>query len=90
MDNDKNIEFVPNGQGKARCAPNPLYPEGIAIPMPPGCEAACLISLPYPAPECGMWEVTCATCGMCVLISAAGRPDDPISFYMPCESKGEA
>lgn len=28
---DKSIEFIPSGRGKARCAPDPAYPDGKAI-----------------------------------------------------------
>jgi hypothetical protein len=82
---DKDIQFVPSGRGKARCAPDPAFPKGKAIGLPEGIRDSCLVELPYPAPECGMYVVTCSDCGCSTMVTAAGRPDDPVSFYMPCQ-----
>jgi hypothetical protein len=86
---DKTIKFKPSGRGKAQCEPDPLYPHGKAIPKPPEnvFPDTCFIELPYPAPECGIFIVSCETCKTANAITAAGRPDDPISFYMPCLRK---
>jgi hypothetical protein len=81
---EKKIEFVPSGRGKAQCPPDAAYPHGKAIPPLPGIADTCLVELPYPAPECGVWKVECLKCGCTAMVTAAGRPDDPISFYMPC------
>lgn len=69
---------------KAQCASNPKYPKGIDIDVSQG-KQACLTQLPYPAPECGIWEVRCPTCGMSVGVTAAGRIDDPRSLKMACK-----
>lgn len=86
---DKIVKFEPSGRGKAQCEPDPRYPNGIALPKPPAnvCPDTCFIELPYPAPECGIFLATCNTCRNVIAITAAGRPDDPISFYMPCLRK---
>jgi hypothetical protein len=84
---DKKIEFIPSGRGKARCAADPNYPHGIALPCPEGTTQRCFVELPYPAPECGMSDVHCRTCAFSLLITAAGRADDPISVEMPCSEK---
>ena len=81
------IRFMPSGRGQARCPSNPAYPRGIALPLSPGVQDSCFIVLPYPAIECGVWMVTCPDCGCTAAITAAGRADDPISFYMPCLKK---
>jgi hypothetical protein len=85
------IKFIPSGRGQARCKPNPHHPHGIKIrldaeslkrmraPLAP-----CVVKLPYPAPECGWFEVKCRACGLSVAITAAGRPDDPVSAELPC------
>jgi hypothetical protein len=86
-DSKKKIQFIPSGRGKARCAPDPLYPNGIAVPKPPGSSETCLIELPYPAPECGVYLITCKLCGSSMAITAVGRPDDPVSCHMPCKMK---
>jgi hypothetical protein len=79
------ITFVPSGRGKAQCPSNPDYPDGIHLDArtKPG-EAYCLVELPYPAPECGQFHVQCGRCSLSLLITAAGRPDDPRSLRIPC------
>jgi hypothetical protein len=81
---NKVVEFFPSGRGKAQCAPDPDYPNGIALPCPPSTMVSCKVELPYPAPECGMWRVECTLCKCQILVTAAGRPDDPVSVCMPC------
>ena len=80
-----DVKFEPSGRGKARCAPNPAYPNGIAITIPHDGEFSCKANLPYPAPECGHFLVTCLVCKLSVAVTAAGRPDDPISIALPCK-----
>ena len=89
---DKKITFVPSGRGKAQCPPNPDYPNGVAVPAPNGVPVSCKVELPYPAPECGHHKIECLTCGFILVVTAAGRPDDPISVRLPCimKSKGNA
>ncbi len=83
--NQHEVVFVPNGRGKAQCAPNPNYPNGQAFKLG-GSAERCTVELPYPAPECGWFRVTCKVCKLSTLITAAGRPDDPISVELPCAS----
>lgn len=82
--NSKVVTFQPSGRGKAQCAPNPLYPEGIAVDVSRGAKLTCLVPLPYPAPECGMYLVRCLICDNSVALTVAGRPDDPVSIRLPC------
>jgi hypothetical protein len=84
------VSFVPSGRGKAQCPPNPQYPNGIAITANKGNEPSCKAELPYPAPECGYHLVECALCNVSVGITAAGRPDDPISIEILCKLDGHA
>lgn len=81
MPDSKQIRFLSHNR-KARCAPNPEYPDGIDIDN--GERPACRVELPYPAECCGAWVVDCSTCGVRVGITAAGRPDDPRSVMLPC------
>lgn len=74
---------------KAQHPSNPAYPEGIRLDMG-GSGKACSIEFDYPAPEVGSWLVKCELCGLSVLITAAGRPDDPRSIRVPCKIAGEA
>ena len=80
------VEFVPSGRGKAQCAPDPAYPDGIDLDVSLGA-ASCKVDLPYPAPECGHFIVRCGLCGFSAAITAAGRPDDPKSVTIPCQTR---
>lgn len=79
-----DVRFKASGRGKAQCAPNPAYPDGIDLDATRPDEQTCLIALPYPAPECGYFVVDCHLCRMTIMITAAGRPDDPRSVRLPC------
>lgn len=81
------VQFVPSGRGKAQCAADPAFPNGIALEISHGAEITCKVALPYPAPECGHFLVTCETCGYRIGIPAAGRADDPISVVIPCKKE---
>jgi hypothetical protein len=77
------ITFIPSGRGKAQCAPDPMYPNGKVVnPYPEG--VSCKVDLPYPAPECGYFCIDCSECGLKVMVTAAGRPDDPLTVFIPC------
>jgi len=78
------ITFVPSGRGKAQCPSNPEYPDGVNIHAEKADEACCLVELPYPAPECGVFHVHCGRCDLTVVVTAAGRADDPRTLTMPC------
>lgn len=79
-----SVEFQPSGRGKAQCPPNPNFPNGVKVDVSDGL-IACTKDLPYPATECGAWIVRCKACDMSVAVTAAGRPDDPISVTMACK-----
>ena len=83
------IDFVPSGRGKAQCDPDPHFPNGKEIKIPSQLNQAphCKAALPYPAPECGCYLVTCKKCGFSLAVTAAGRPDDPTSIEMFCKTK---
>lgn len=78
-----NISFQPSGRGKARCPANLEYPEGKNIKTFD--KKGCVAKLPYPAPECGIHIVECAHCNTRIGVTAAGRPDDPISVQINCK-----
>lgn len=81
------VTFKPSGRGKARCPPDPRYPNGIAINAATPDRRSCYVTLPYPAPECGFWVVNCEQCGLSMAVTAAGRPDDPISIIISCKER---
>lgn len=66
-----------------QCPPNPLYPAGIDAA---GAVVTCKIDLPYPARRCGYYSVKCHGCGLSVVITTAGRPDDPRSVTVACKA----
>ena len=70
-----------------KCAPDPAYPNGIDIDLSGrGALVTCKRDLPYPAKRCGQFFVYCETCGQNVVITTAGRPDDPRSVKLACMS----
>ena len=79
--------FIASGRGKAQCASDPDYPNGKDIDCTGGRQPSCKVDLPYPAPECGHFLVTCEACQLRVVITAAGRPDDPKSITIPCQTQ---
>jgi hypothetical protein len=54
-----------------------------------GDQPACLVKLPYPARECGMWIIKCDLCKVTVAVTAAGRPDDPKSVRILCNKESD-
>jgi hypothetical protein len=67
--------------------PDPRYPDGIHLDISGGRLPCCQVGLPYPAPRCGYYLVTCAFCGTCIAVTTAGRPDDPRSVRIACHRK---
>jgi hypothetical protein len=67
-----------------QCAPNPNYPDGIKLDVSEGATQTCTVDLPYPAKRCGQYIVECCLCGFRVIVTTAGRPDDPTSIKLPC------
>ena len=65
--------------------PNPAYPDGIDVDGSKGAEIACRVPLPYPAKRIGIYHVRCKLCDFNLILTTAGRPDDPRSVAMPCK-----
>ena len=83
---DFDVEWLDRGRA-AEHPPNPEFPTGVDItvetfnrPARPACRTA----LPYPAKRCGLYVVTCRSCGVKTALTTAGRPDDPRSITIPC------
>lgn len=83
------VTFLPNGQGAAKCEPNPAYPNGkhVDATMAGSNVPTCRFDCPYPATERGAWVGHCHTCHGNFAVTAAGRPDDPLSLTFPCAHK---
>lgn len=86
MTGDFEIKFVPSGRGLAQCRPDPNFPDGREMQAGGG-GPSCTITFPYPAPECGWFRVQCRRCFFRIVVSAAGRVDDPKSLTIPCVVK---
>ncbi len=74
-----------DGHRLPRAQPDPAYPNGISVDLSEGAAKTCAIALHYPAPRCGMYIVSCDTCGKRVVVTTAGRPDDPRSLRVACK-----
>ena len=66
--------------------PNPEFPEGVHFDMAQGVTPACRGDLPYPAKRCGRYFVKCRRCFKTIVVSTAGRYDDPRSITIPCRA----
>lgn len=66
---------------------NPKYPDGIDIDASGGAAESCFTKLDYPAPRCGHFLVVCHKCGLRVMLTTAGRADDPRSVRLACKRK---
>jgi hypothetical protein len=63
---------------------DPKYPDGIDADLTSGAVKWCSTALPYPAKRCGSYLVECRICRMIVVVSTAGRSDDPRSVKIAC------
>jgi hypothetical protein len=77
------VKWVDSGH-EPQCKPDPNYPKGIDLDFSRDDEPACTLPLPYPAKRCGHYTIRCKECGLSVMVTTAGRPDDPKSLRMPC------
>jgi hypothetical protein len=77
------IEWV-DGRRDPQNAPNPAYPNGIDIRLTTDATVGptCINPLPYPAKRCGYFVVFCESCDQRVIVTTAGRPDDPRSLQL--------
>lgn len=73
-------------------SPDPRYPNGIDVDlttiMPP-LSLTCSLPLPYPAASrrCGYYIVACDICKTRVVLTTAGRRDDPRSVTVSCKPR---
>lgn len=79
------VKFIDSGR-YPKCEPDPDYPDGRDIDISKG-GPSCKVDLPYPAPRCGLMEVTCEECRSIFFFTVAGRPDDPKTVRVPCRNK---
>jgi hypothetical protein len=79
-----------DGGREPQCAPDPAYPEGKHLDISDGARLSCITGLDWPAPRCGYWLVECKECDLSVMVTTAGRPDDPRSIRLACKVKAHA
>ena len=77
------IKWIDGGR-EPQCAPDPKYPKGVDIDNSLGAAITCETVLPYPAKRCGHYLVECKVCGVRIVITTAGRIDDPRSLKLAC------
>jgi hypothetical protein len=83
----EDIEVIWFDHGREpQCAPNPEYPQGIDVDLRKNKkQRACVATLKYPAPRCGVWLLACSKCHTSNAVTAAGRVDDPKTVTIPCK-----
>jgi hypothetical protein len=64
--------------------PDPRYPDGVDLDMSLKAIDTCVTPLPYPARRCGQYVIACDICRQRILVTTAGRPDDPRSIKVAC------
>jgi len=78
------VEWIDSGR-TAKDKPNPAFPDGrhvgpVGTPM-----KHCVVPLRRALDKrIGCHRIVCDRCGQTVLVTAAGRPDDPISCTLIC------
>lgn len=84
-----HIEWI-DARREPSVPPNPSYPNGMDIDGSDGAAATCEVALPYPAARCGAYIIDCETCGLKVVVTTAGRADDPRSIKLACKMLAKA
>lgn len=82
-----DVVFIDHGREPTE-NPDPKHPDGVRINLATAIHKSCTRNLPYPAPRCGLYEVTCRKCGYRAVVTVAGRADDPRVITLPCKQGG--
>lgn len=82
-----DVQFIDHGREPTERS-DPRHPDGVQINLATAIHKSCTRNLPYPAPRCGLYEVTCRKCGYRAVVAVAGRADDPRMITMPCRQGG--
>jgi DNA-directed RNA polymerase subunit RPC12/RpoP len=78
------VEWI-DAKREPQCAPDPKYPNGMHVDLSFHAKKACLVNVTYPAPRCGHHVIVCSACGVKVVVTTAGRPDDPRTVKLRCK-----
>lgn len=87
MKGKHKVRWIDSGN-HPKSAPDPRYPNGIDFPAKHPMREHCTVKLPYPAKRIGTYLVECQTCPMTIMVTTAGRPDDPRSVSFNCKRWG--
>ena len=79
-----DVKFNDSGREPSQKA-DPRFPRGMTISMARPGQTSCTYNLPYPAPRCGIYSISCNICGLTVAVTVAGRADDPNKITLPCK-----
>jgi hypothetical protein len=79
----KRVAWV-DSKREPKCPSNPAYPDGVDLDATAGQTPSCYVELPYPARRCGYFLVCCDDCHQSVVLTTAGRRDDPRSVKLLC------
>ena len=80
------VEWI-DGNREPQVAPSPDFPEGKDVDLSAGEPQICTVELPYPAKRCGLYVISCQTCGIVIGVTTAGRADDPRRVTIPCKER---
>jgi hypothetical protein len=83
------VTFIDSGR-YPKCPPDPAYPDGMDLDMSHGAKSTCVSAVPYPSPRCGYLAIKCERCGLAVIVTVAGRPDDVRQVTVGCRQPKEA
>lgn len=86
MEQKMRVNWI-DGKRAPSCPPNQAFPDGIDVDVSNGAKVSCLAALPYPARRIGQYVIKCTECGATVACTTAGRPDDPRSIRIACQTK---
>jgi hypothetical protein len=78
------ITFLDSGR-EPEHKPHPDFPKGKDIDLSLGAKRFCNVTLPYPAPRCGLMLVECNDCEIRIGLTVAGRVDDPRTVKIACK-----
>lgn len=79
------IRWIDDGR-ELQNPPDPRYPDGIDLDGSGGAVRSCTVKLPHPARRCGRYLIECEICGIRVMVTTAGRRDDPRLVKIACLS----
>jgi hypothetical protein len=80
------VTFIDSGR-EPKCPPDPAFPKGMDVDLSLGAVNTCAVELLYPSPRCGQWLIKCERCQQEIMITTAGRPDDPRSVKLACKEE---